>query len=423
MRSYTSANSAADPRGVRRRLRAARRRRRRAAATAGGPASRWAAHARPGDRRDRPRPGRRGQRRRRLPAAGRHRLDADHRRRDGAARDRRHPRLAARRASRAKVWIEVRTPRTTAGAADRRRRRHHLARPGRGDLPRGGEPVLDALRAAELPEGTPYAWIAGEAGTVKALRRHLVRERGFDRRAVKFTGYWRRGATEEDLVAELTAAAATTDRRGLIRPSRARPPGAGPRCLTAPAAPAPSPRPARNCRPRQPSRPPRTAPAARPSASPSPVSDERVRRPPRRVQPPQRKPPSSAGHLRLRGSAARADPAPRRSGRCCGGAASSCGAVGHPGQHEQRVDPAVAWRPRCRCPAGRRPPAAARAPVRSIVSRCIGGSGLPATCGSVRPPRSGRPPPPRRCPGAIPRSLGIVRSVLDANHGTPRCTA
>ncbi|SPE48613.1 Vibriobactin utilization protein ViuB [Streptomyces netropsis] len=65
------------------------------------------------------------------------------------------------------------------------------------------EPVLDALRAAELPTGTPYAWIAGEAGTVRALRRHLVGDRGFDRRAVTFTGYWRRGATEEDLLAEL----------------------------------------------------------------------------------------------------------------------------------------------------------------------------------------------------------------------------
>ncbi len=73
------------------------------------------------------------------------------------------------------------------------------------------QPVLDALRAAELPEGTPYAWIAGEAGTVKAVRRHLVRERGIDRRAVKFTGYWRRGASEEDLIAELTAGTAAAD--------------------------------------------------------------------------------------------------------------------------------------------------------------------------------------------------------------------
>ncbi|AIA02791.1 siderophore-interacting protein [Streptomyces noursei] len=75
-----------------------------------------------------------------------------------------------------------------------------------------GAPVLDALRAADLPAGAPYAWIAGEAGGVKAVRRHLVGERGFDRRAVKFTGYWRRGATEEDLIAELTAAAAAAGR-------------------------------------------------------------------------------------------------------------------------------------------------------------------------------------------------------------------
>ncbi|GGP77910.1 siderophore-interacting protein [Streptomyces abikoensis] len=65
-------------------------------------------------------------------------------------------------------------------------------------------PTLDAVRAADLPPGTPYAWIAGESGTVRALRRHLVGDRGIDRRAITFTGYWRRGATEEDLLAELT---------------------------------------------------------------------------------------------------------------------------------------------------------------------------------------------------------------------------
>ncbi|MGI5232074.1 siderophore-interacting protein [Actinoallomurus sp. CA-142502] len=67
-------------------------------------------------------------------------------------------------------------------------------------------PTVDAIRDAALPAGTPYAWIAGEAGSVRALRRHLVGERGFDRRAVKFTGYWRRGASEEDLLAEAARA-------------------------------------------------------------------------------------------------------------------------------------------------------------------------------------------------------------------------
>ncbi|MGC4952480.1 siderophore-interacting protein [Actinomadura citrea] len=64
--------------------------------------------------------------------------------------------------------------------------------------------LLDAVRAAEIPDGA-YAWIAGESAAVKALRRHLVNERGLDRRAVTFTGYWRRGATEEDLLAEVVA--------------------------------------------------------------------------------------------------------------------------------------------------------------------------------------------------------------------------
>ncbi|MFI0368205.1 siderophore-interacting protein [Actinomadura sp. 1N219] len=66
----------------------------------------------------------------------------------------------------------------------------------------GGLP--DAVRAAAVPDGA-YAWIAGESAVVKALRRHLVKERGLDRRAVTFTGYWRRGATEEDLLAEVVA--------------------------------------------------------------------------------------------------------------------------------------------------------------------------------------------------------------------------
>ncbi|MFI9273094.1 siderophore-interacting protein [Kitasatospora sp. NPDC052896] len=68
-------------------------------------------------------------------------------------------------------------------------------------------PLLAAIRAAELPAGTPYAWIAGESGAVRALRRHLVGERGFDRRLVGFSGYWRLGTSEEQLLAEKLAAA------------------------------------------------------------------------------------------------------------------------------------------------------------------------------------------------------------------------
>jgi NADPH-dependent ferric siderophore reductase len=41
-----------------------------------------------------------------------------------------------------------------------------------------------------------YAWLAGEAGVIRALRRHLVAERGLDRRAVAFMGYWRLGRAD-----------------------------------------------------------------------------------------------------------------------------------------------------------------------------------------------------------------------------------
>jgi NADPH-dependent ferric siderophore reductase len=61
--------------------------------------------------------------------------------------------------------------------------------------------LLAAVSTAELPAGAPYSWIAGESATVRSLRRHLLQERGFDRKAVKFTGYWRRGTSEDELLA------------------------------------------------------------------------------------------------------------------------------------------------------------------------------------------------------------------------------
>ncbi|MER7758342.1 siderophore-interacting protein [Streptomyces sp. NPDC097619] len=75
------------------------------------------------------------------------------------------------------------------------------------------EQVLDALRSTEAgePGEGAYAWIAGEAGTVRAVRRHLVQERHIDRRAVRFTGYWRLGASEEQLLAEAYAGRAPSE--------------------------------------------------------------------------------------------------------------------------------------------------------------------------------------------------------------------
>ncbi|MET7834715.1 siderophore-interacting protein [Micromonospora sediminicola] len=49
----------------------------------------------------------------------------------------------------------------------------------------------------QRPDGAPlYAWLAGEAAVIRGLRRHLVADRGVDRRAVAFMGYWRAGRAE-----------------------------------------------------------------------------------------------------------------------------------------------------------------------------------------------------------------------------------
>jgi NADPH-dependent ferric siderophore reductase len=45
----------------------------------------------------------------------------------------------------------------------------------------------------ERADGAPYAWIAGEAGVVRDLRRYLVGDAGLPRSSVAFMGYWRVG--------------------------------------------------------------------------------------------------------------------------------------------------------------------------------------------------------------------------------------
>lgn len=63
----------------------------------------------------------------------------------------------------------------------------------------GAPSAVEAVRAAAVTGSAPYAWIAGESGSVKALRRHLVGERELDRRRVTFVGYWRKGISEDVL--------------------------------------------------------------------------------------------------------------------------------------------------------------------------------------------------------------------------------
>jgi NADPH-dependent ferric siderophore reductase len=61
--------------------------------------------------------------------------------------------------------------------------------------------VVAAVRSASFPPGTVTAWLAGEAGVVRALRQCLV-ERGVPKSRIEFTGYWRRSLTQDDAPTE-----------------------------------------------------------------------------------------------------------------------------------------------------------------------------------------------------------------------------
>jgi NADPH-dependent ferric siderophore reductase len=59
----------------------------------------------------------------------------------------------------------------------------------------GAQPLLQAAIAQlKLPGGDGYLWVAAEAATAKALRQHLVDERGMRKDRVKAAAYWKRGA-------------------------------------------------------------------------------------------------------------------------------------------------------------------------------------------------------------------------------------
>jgi NADPH-dependent ferric siderophore reductase len=53
--------------------------------------------------------------------------------------------------------------------------------------------ILWEVPAAPASGPALYAWLAGEAGVIRQLRRHLVAGRGLDRGSVAFMGYWRQG--------------------------------------------------------------------------------------------------------------------------------------------------------------------------------------------------------------------------------------
>ncbi len=58
--------------------------------------------------------------------------------------------------------------------------------------------LADAVRALPLRSGPGFAWVAAESDVVRPIRSYLRDERQMPRGQVQVTGYWRRGAAEDD---------------------------------------------------------------------------------------------------------------------------------------------------------------------------------------------------------------------------------
>ena len=59
-----------------------------------------------------------------------------------------------------------------------------------------GEDLVSVVSAVEVPSSV-WVWLGGEASAVRALRRHFV-GLGVSKKDIEFTGYWRRSLTQDD---------------------------------------------------------------------------------------------------------------------------------------------------------------------------------------------------------------------------------
>jgi NADPH-dependent ferric siderophore reductase len=74
-----------------------------------------------------------------------------------------------------------------------------------------------AVRAMEFQPGRVHAFVHGEAGAVRDVRRHLVGDRGVPREDLSVSGYWRRGRDEDGWQAD-KAAEREAERAAATRP-------------------------------------------------------------------------------------------------------------------------------------------------------------------------------------------------------------
>ncbi|MFC5993727.1 siderophore-interacting protein [Pseudonocardia hispaniensis] len=112
--------------------------------------------------------------------------------------------------------IPARVPATVIIQVDGPQEHQDLRSPGEARITWLHRPdqLLDAVAGLEFPPGAVHAFVHGEAGAVKQVRRHLLAERGVARDALSISGYWRLGRDEDgfrqDKAAERAAPEAAT---------------------------------------------------------------------------------------------------------------------------------------------------------------------------------------------------------------------
>jgi NADPH-dependent ferric siderophore reductase len=69
---------------------------------------------------------------------------------------------------------------------------HRRGRPSDANL------LADAVRRLEFLPGRPFGFVHGEADEIRAVRHHLLHDRGLSRADLSCSPYWRRTMTDED---------------------------------------------------------------------------------------------------------------------------------------------------------------------------------------------------------------------------------
>jgi NADPH-dependent ferric siderophore reductase len=77
-----------------------------------------------------------------------------------------------------------------------------------------GADIVQTVRDLEFLPGEVHAFVHGEADMVRALRPHLLTDRGVPKERLSISGYWRRGKDEDGWQAEKAAERAKEQEQG-----------------------------------------------------------------------------------------------------------------------------------------------------------------------------------------------------------------